>query len=84
MFIFVVEIICSIMITPSEFRKDIYNKLDLVISTGQPIEIKRKGKILKVIIEDDPGKLSNLKKRDIIKCNDNDLIYIDWLKEWKV
>lgn len=84
MFIFVVEILCSMMLTPSEFRKDIYNKLDLVISTGQPIEIKRKGRVLKVIIEDNPGKLSNLKKRDIIKCTENDLIYIDWLKEWKV
>ena len=71
------------MITPSEFRKDLYNMLDQVIKTGNPIEIKRKGKVLKVIMEAKPNKLKNLKKRDIIKCNPDELIYNDWIKEWK-
>lgn len=71
------------MITPSEFRKNLYNMLDQVIKTGSPIEIKRKGKVLKVIIDDKPNKLKNLKKRDIIKCNPEELIYNDWIKEWK-
>ena len=71
------------MITPSEFRKNLYNMLDQVIKTGSPIEIKRKGKVLKVIIDDKPNKLKNLKKRDIIKCDPEELIYNDWIKEWK-
>ena len=71
------------MITPSEFRKDLYNMLDRVIKTGLPLEIKRKGKVLKIIIDEKPDKLKNLKKRDIIKCKPDELIYNDWIKEWK-
>ena len=39
------------MINATQFRKDIYNVLDEVINTGQPVEISRKGKTLKIICE---------------------------------
>ena len=71
------------MITPSEFRKDIYNLLDHIIKTGVPIEIKRKGKVLKVVCDEKPQKLNNLQKREIFKCDPDELIYNDWIKEWK-
>lgn len=71
------------MITPSEFRQNIYNLLDQVIKTGVPLEIKRKGRTLKVIVDEKPKKLSNLKKRDILNCTPEELIETNWISEWK-
>lgn len=71
------------MITPSELRQDLYNLLDKVIQTGEPLEIRRKNKILKIIIEHKSPKLNNLKKRDVLNCAPEDIIHNNWEKEWK-
>ena len=40
--------------------------------------------MLKIVLEEKKLKLSSLIKRNnVIKCSDDDLIYNDWLKEWK-
>ncbi len=36
-------------ITASKLRENIYRLLDQVLNTGVPIEVKRRGKILKII-----------------------------------
>jgi hypothetical protein len=71
------------MITPSELRQDVYNLLDQVIKTGKPIEIKRKNKVLKIILETPKSKLDNLKKREVLNCKPDEIIYNNWEKEWK-
>ncbi len=71
------------MITPSSLRQNLYNLLDQVISTGEPIEIKRKNKILKISVEPTKSKLDNLKKRDVFNCSPEEIIHNDWEKEWK-
>jgi hypothetical protein len=71
------------MITPSELRQNVYNLLDQVIKTGKPIEIKRKNKILKIIMETPKSKLDNLKKREVLNCSPDEIIYNNWEKEWK-
>ena len=71
------------MITPSELRRNLYNLLDQVILTGKPVEIKRKNKVLKIIIEQPKLKLDNLKKREVMNCMPDEIIYNDWEKEWK-
>ena len=71
------------MIKPSHLREDIYNLLDKVIETGMPLEIKRKGKILKVMLDRKASKLSNLKKRDVMEAKPNYYIHLDWSKKWK-
>lgn len=71
------------MITPSELRQNLYNLLDQVILTGEPIEIKRKDKILKIIVEPSKSKLDNLKKRDVLNCVPDGIIHNNWEKEWK-
>lgn len=71
------------MITPSELRNNLYNLLDHVIQTGEPIEIKRKNKILKIIVEPSKSKLKNLKKRDVLNCQPEEIIHNNWEKEWK-
>ena len=71
------------MIKPSEFREDIYNLLDRVIETGIPLEIKRKGKVLKVTLDKKASKLRNLKKRDVMLADPGYYVHLDWSKGWK-
>lgn len=72
--------------TISSLRENIYNILDNILETGVPIFIRRKGKILKIVVEGKVDKLEKLKslpKRDIICDDPDDLIHIDWSSEWK-
>jgi len=39
------------MITVTELRSDLYNKIDHVIATGLPLEIERKGHVVKILSE---------------------------------
>ncbi len=71
------------MIKPSQFREDIYNLLDRVIETGVPLEIKRKGKVLKVMLDKKVSKLSNLKKRNVMSAPPDYYVHLDWSKEWQ-
>ncbi|HPI15712.1 MAG TPA: type II toxin-antitoxin system Phd/YefM family antitoxin [Spirochaetota bacterium] len=70
-------------ITATSFRKNLYALLDRVIETGNPIDIERKGKIIRILAIEPKSKLSNLKKRDVINGNPEDIISIDWSNEWK-
>lgn len=66
-------------ITPTELRNNIYNVLDEVLATGIPVEIIRKGKILKIIATDTIDKLQNLsKKPDFITGDSENLPDIHW------
>jgi len=71
------------MITPSELRQDLYKLLDQVILTGKPIEIKRKNRVLKIIVEQPKSKIDNLKKRQVLNCAPDEIINNNWEKEWK-
>ncbi len=71
------------MISATELRKNIYNLLDQILKTGTPLEIKRKGKVLKIIPEKKVKKLQNLKKRKGFNGKPDDIIYMNWENEWK-
>ncbi len=64
-------------------RSNLYKIVDQVLETGIPVEIERKGKILKILSERKLSKLSHLQAHpNVINGNPNDIIDIDWLKEW--
>jgi prevent-host-death family protein len=69
-------------VTATKLRQNLYNLLDEVLKTGRPIEIERKGKVLKIITEKPKSKLSNLEFHDVIIGKPEDIINIDWMKEW--
>ena len=73
------------MITTSDLRQNIYKLLDRVIETGEPLEIKRKGHVLR-ITEDKPfSKLANIQKREAFvdpEDEGDDIAEMDWSKEW--
>lgn len=71
------------MLSLTELRSNLYQKIDSLIATGTPIEVKRKGYIIKIVLEKRKKKLDRLPKRPDFKIsNPEDLIHHDWLKDW--
>jgi hypothetical protein len=67
----------------STLRKNIYRMLDHVADSGTPLIINRRGRLLKIVRENAPAKLSSLTKRDIIKGKPEDLVHMDWSHGWR-
>lgn len=71
-------------VTPTEFRKDLFNLLDKILETGKVLEIKRNGYIFKVV---PPKKMKKLDKlvphKDAVVGDSDDLVEMDWSREWK-
>ncbi|MGA2270079.1 MAG: type II toxin-antitoxin system prevent-host-death family antitoxin [Bryobacteraceae bacterium] len=69
-------------VTASKLRENVYRILDEAIETGVPVEVVRKGKVLKIVPEKPASKLDRLKKRKLFVGNSDDIIGMDWSKEW--
>lgn len=76
--------IAFMRVTASKLRENVYRILDEALETGTPVEVIRKGKILKIVPEKRPSKLANMKKRKGWLVGDpEDIINIDWMAEWR-
>jgi len=71
------------VVKPSHLRANLYQLLDRVLKTGEPIEIDRAGKRLLLMPKERKSKQENLVKRNVIVGDPEDLVHIDWSKEWK-
>jgi antitoxin (DNA-binding transcriptional repressor) of toxin-antitoxin stability system len=69
-------------VTASKLRENVYQILDQAIETGVPVEVIRKGKVLKIVPDKPVSKLDRLKKRKVFVGNSDDIIGMDWSKEW--
>jgi antitoxin (DNA-binding transcriptional repressor) of toxin-antitoxin stability system len=70
-------------VTASKLRENVYQILDEAIATGVPVEIIRKGKVLKIVPDKPVSKLDRLRPRkNIFVGNSDDIIGMDWSKEW--
>ncbi len=70
-------------LTASELRSNIYRLLDQVIDTGIPLEITRKGRVLRIVPEDPPSIFDRLVRRDDFIIGDpDDLVHMDWSEYW--
>ncbi|HYL36434.1 MAG TPA: hypothetical protein VEV17_11020 [Bryobacteraceae bacterium] len=69
-------------VTASKLRENIYSILDQALETGVPVEVIRKGKVLKIVPEMKPDRLSRLKKRHSLVGDPEDIVHMDWLSEW--
>ncbi len=69
-------------ITASKLRENIYRILDDAIATGTPVEVVRKGSVLRIVPETPGAKLSRLKKRTGFDGDPDEIIGMDWLKGW--
>jgi len=65
-------------------QEDILQLLDKVLSTGEPVEIERKGKRLLISPAEKRRDLACLERHpEFIVGNPDDLVHIDWSSEWK-
>ncbi|ODS31300.1 MAG: hypothetical protein SCARUB_03593 [Candidatus Scalindua rubra] len=71
------------IITASKLRENVYRILDQVLETGIPVEIKRHGHRLKIVPVDSVNKLCSLIERSYLKCDPDEIVHLDWSREWK-
>jgi hypothetical protein len=72
-----------VRVTARKLRENLYAILDRALDTGVPVEVIHKGKILKIVPELKPDKLSRLKKRPgYIVGDSEDFVHMDWHHEW--
>jgi prevent-host-death family protein len=70
-------------ISISTLRQNIYKLLDQVLEDGTPLVIDRNGKKLIIMPAPDQEKMKKLHKREIMKCDPEELVHLDWSEEWK-
>lgn len=71
-------------VTASHLRANIYKLLDQALDTGKPIEVERRGKVLRIAVEKPASKLGSLPRRkQFVRGNAADLVHLDWSDEWK-
>src|SRR5881397_1314244 len=57
---------------------------DRLLETGIPVEIERRGKILKIVPTEMPKKLDNLiDRRDFVRGDPEDIVHLDWSSAWQ-
>ena len=72
-------------INPTQLRSNLYQILDQIISTEEPVEIIRNNKILEISIKKNPtkAKLDTIKPHyGTIKGDADQLLQNDWLADW--
>jgi hypothetical protein len=69
-------------ITASRLRENVYRILDEAISTGTPVEVVRKGTVLRIVPEERVPKLARLKKRGGFKGDPDEIAGMDWSSQW--
>ncbi|MCC6130733.1 MAG: type II toxin-antitoxin system Phd/YefM family antitoxin [Acidobacteria bacterium] len=71
-------------LTATALRSRLYEVLDEVIRTGQPVEIERKGRKLLIVAAPARGGIGSLEKRPGYVVGDPDeLVHVDWTDQWK-
>ena len=69
-------------VTASKLRENIYQILDQVILNGKPVEVVRKGSVLRIVPEIKESKAKRWTKRDAFIGDPDDIVHMDWSKEW--
>lgn len=75
-------------VSATYLRQHVYELLDEVLATGKPLVIERNGQQLQVIpvagIPARKRRIADWKERDDVYVGDFDeLVSMDWSKEWK-
>ena len=68
-------------VTASKLRENVYQILDEALATGVPVEVIRKGKVLKIVPDKPVSKLDRLRTRKVFVGDVEDIIGMDWSKE---
>ncbi|MDP2309892.1 MAG: type II toxin-antitoxin system Phd/YefM family antitoxin [Pseudomonadota bacterium] len=70
-------------VTASQLRADVYNLLDAVLQTGEPLEIERGGQLLRIVPARAGSWVDRLRVREGVVVGDpEDLAQLDWSSHW--
>ncbi len=72
-----------VRLTASRLRETIYRILDRILETGRPVEIERRGRVLKIVAEEPPDRLARLRPRDYLRGDPEEIVQLDWSAEWR-
>jgi hypothetical protein len=70
-------------LTASKLRENIYRILDRVLETGVPVEVRRKGRTLRITPLDPPSRMALLKRRPYLLVDPEEIVHLDWSEEWR-
>lgn len=74
-------------VSPTQLRENLYKILDEIISSREPVEITRKGYVIKLVLSEEPSpkKLSALKPHPgtILSNDPESIIHMDWSELWQ-
>jgi hypothetical protein len=71
------------VLTASKLRENVYKILDHVIETGEPVEIERNGRRLRISVDPVGSKLDRLTPRpSAVQGDSEDFVHLDWSGEW--
>jgi hypothetical protein len=73
-----------VTVSASKLRDQIYDILDGILETGEPVEIEHKGRVLRIVADAPPlSRLARIKRRPgLINGDPEDLAEIDWSPRW--
>jgi PHD/YefM family antitoxin component YafN of YafNO toxin-antitoxin module len=66
----------------TKLRQNLYNILDDVLRTGQPVEIERNGQKLKIVPEKPVNKMDRLEPHDTVIGDPEHILDITWEGAW--
>lgn len=70
--------------TASRLRADLFRVLDRILETGVPIEIERKGQLLRIEPVEPVDRLARLRAHpEAVRDDLENLVHIDWSDEWR-
>ncbi len=70
-------------LSATRLRQRLYQILDQVLETGTPVEIERRGKILRISTKEPVSKLERLTARRITVGDPEELVHNDWSSAWR-
>lgn len=70
--------------TTSRLRAHLARVLDRVLATGQPVEVERKGRVLRIEPVAPEDRLARLRPHpEAVRGDLEALVHVDWSGEWK-
>ncbi|MEI8096317.1 MAG: hypothetical protein WCG80_19060 [Spirochaetales bacterium] len=72
------------LVNPTRLRENLYGILDEVLTTGTPVSIERKGRLLTLSAQPSGSRMARLVAHPGSIVGDPEaLVSIDWSSEWK-
>lgn len=70
-------------VSASELRQNIYRLLDQVLETGEPLEISRKGRTLRLVADEPVSRFDVMRTNvHVIVGDPEDLVDLGWAGSW--